>query len=475
MSKENIFFIPAYKLVDTIKSQIITAEEITERFIERIEKLNPILNAYCTLSFDLARRKAKDIDKKIKNNEDLGLLAGIPTALKDDIEVKNIRTTFGSMIFENYFPKEDEAVVKRLKDAGVIILGKTNMPEQGFKGVTDNLLFGATKNPWNLEKTPGGSSGGSAAAIAAGIATLAIGSDGGGSIRIPSSFCGIYGFKPSFGRIPQDTLRFFGNSGSLVHIGPIVRYVKDAALMMDVICGEDDSDRYSLPKASFSYNEKINMIPKKLKIGYSLDLGFAKVIDHEVKEKVIEGIQRFEDLGSQTELADIKLNKADETMWVLWNVGYAYALKSYLKEFKDKIDPELLRTIEIGSTYTVTDVKAAELQRERIYEAICKALNKLDLLITPTTACLPFGLMRSAPEKIDDKEISPLDWIPFTYPFNMSGHPVASIPVGWSKDGLPIGMQIIGKRLNDLIVLQASKAYEEIFPWQSKVPTFGNN
>ncbi|MFX0031786.1 MAG: amidase [Candidatus Hodarchaeota archaeon] len=472
MNKNDIFYISAVELSNIIRSQTITAEEIIERFISRIEKLDPILKSYCTLTFDLAREKAKEIDRKINKNEPLGVLEGIPTALKDDIEVKNIRTTFGSKIFENYFPKSDEIIVKRLRDAGVVILGKTNMPEQGFKGVTDNLIFGTTKNPWNLEKTPGGSSGGSAVAIASGMSTLAIGSDGGGSVRIPSSFCGVFGFKPTFGRIPQDTLRFFGNTGSLVHIGPIVRYVRDAAIVMDVISGEDDSDRYSLPKEKFSYSEKVENTPKKLKIGYSLDLGFVKVIDTEVKEKVLTGIQNFEDLGYRIEPSNISLKNAESAMWILWNVGYAYALKSYLKEFENKIDPELRRTIEIGLSFTVQDVITAELQRERIYEEICKTLNKFDVLITPTTACLPFELNKSSPERINDKEISPLEWIPFTYPFNMSGHPVASIPVGWSKSGLPIGMQIIGRRLDDLSVLQASLIYEEIAPWQNRVPTF---
>jgi len=470
VSKDNIFYISATELSNIIRTQTITVEEITERFISRIEKLNPILNSYCTLTFDLAREKAKEADRKINNSEPLGVLEGIPTALKDDIEVKDIRTTFGSKIFENYFPKRDEIIVKRLRDAGVVILGKTNMPEQGFKGVTDNLIFGTTKNPWNLEKTPGGSSGGSAVAIASGMTTLAIGSDGGGSVRIPSSFCGVYGFKPTFGRIPQDTLKFFGNLGSFVHIGPIVRFVKDVAIMMDVMCGEDDSDRYSLPKEKFSYAENVDKLFKKLKIGYSLDLGFVKAIDSEVKEKVLTGIQNFEDLGYQIEPSNINLKNAESAMWILWNVGYAYALKPYLKEFENKIDPELRRTIEIGLSFSVNDVKAAELQRETIYEEICKNLKKFEVLITPTTACLPFELNKSSPERIDNKEISPLEWIPFTYPFNMSGHPVASIPVGWSKEGLPIGMQIIGKRLNDLTVLQTSMAYEEIAPWQNMKP-----
>lgn len=470
MYKEEIIYLNAYELVERIRNQTITAEELTEIFIERIENLNPILNAYCMLLFNQAREQAKVVDKKVLRGENLGFLEGIPTAIKDDIEVKGFPTTFGSKIFENYIPKKDEIVVKRLKDAGIVILGKTNLPEMGFKGVTDNLLFGVTRNPWNLEKTPGGSSGGSAAAVASGMCTVAIGSDGGGSVRIPSCFCGVFGFKPSFGRIPQDSLKFFGNLGSFIHIGPIVRSVRDAALMMDVMAGEDDSDRYSLPDVPFKYAEKVIEIPKKLKIGYSLDLGFVQAIDQEVKKGVLTGLQQFEELDYGVDKASIKLRDAESAMWIFWNSGYAFALKPYLERFKDKMDPELVRTIEIGLGYSLEDIKRAELQRERIYEDICKTFKDYDILITPTTTCLPFELYKSKPDKIDDKEAFPLDWLPYTYPFNMSGHPVASIPCGWSKEGLPIGMQIIGKRLDDLKVLQVSRAFEEIAPWQDKIP-----
>ncbi|KKK58907.1 hypothetical protein LCGC14_3039690, partial [marine sediment metagenome] len=216
MKSEDICFMPAWQMKEKIKNQEISSQEITEKIIERIEKINPIINAYCTPTFDLARTMAKNADDRVRKNQtNLPLLNGIPTSLKDLVELKGVRTTFGSRLYENFVSVKDSVVVKRLKDAGCVILGKTNTPEFGFKGVTDNKIFGATKNPWNIERTPGGSSGGAAAAAVSGLSPLAQGSDGGGSIRIPSCFSGVYGIKPSFGRIPSTSMKTSGVTGTL--------------------------------------------------------------------------------------------------------------------------------------------------------------------------------------------------------------------------------------------------------------------
>ena len=272
MNREDICYMPAYEMADKIKKQEITSEEITEILIERIEKINPIINAYCTPTFELAREMAKKADNAVKKGDKLGLLHGIPTSLKDDTETKGIRTTWGSKYYENYVPKEDNIIVKRLKDAGCVILGKTNLPELGFKGVTDNLIFGSTKNPWNLERTSGGSSGGAAAAVASGLSPLALGADGGGSIRIPSSCCGVYGLKPTYGRIPSYP-RIGIHFITMDHYGPIVRFVKDAALMLNIMKGHHSADNNSFPDDDIDYLEILNEKPKKLKIGYSKPFG----------------------------------------------------------------------------------------------------------------------------------------------------------------------------------------------------------
>jgi aspartyl-tRNA(Asn)/glutamyl-tRNA(Gln) amidotransferase subunit A len=471
MNKEDICFMSAYEMVEKIKSQELSSQEITEKIIERIEKVNPKINAYSTTTFDLARETAKKADNAVKKGKKLGILHGVPCSIKDLIETKGIRTTFGCKIFENHIPMRDEAVIRRLKDAGIIILGKTNSPAYGYKGVTDNLIFGATKNPWNLEKTSGGSSGGAAAAVVSGLGPLALGSDGGGSIRIPSCFCGSYGLKPTFGRIPQGSMQEFGYFGSLVHYGPIVRYVKDAALMLDAMVGQHESDRYSLPKPEYSFMTKLKESQTKLKFGYSLDLGYAKVLDNEVKRKVLEAIEKFEKYGFETEEIKIQIKYAEEVMNTFWTSGFAFAFKDYLPEWENKIDGGLVAIIKHGLKYSVQEIKLAEVRREQIHKEICRQFRNIDVLITPTLACIPFDLGIDVPEKIDGKETSPLEWLPFTYPFNLSGHPAASIPCGWSNDGLPIGMQIVGKRFDELLILQISKIFEQIAPWQDKKPS----
>ena len=475
MNKDDICFMPAWEMKEKIKNQELSSEEITEIIIERIEKINPVINAYCTPTFNLARQMAKNADDRIKkNNTIIPLLNGIPTSIKDLFEVKGVRTTYGSKLWENFVPTYDSLVVKRLRDAGCVILGKTNTPEFGFKGVTDNKIFGATKNPWNIERTPGGSSGGAAASSASGLSPLAQGSDGGGSVRIPSCFCGVYGLKPSFGRIPTGSMKVSGVTGTLTHIGPITRYVRDAALMLDAMVGEDDIDRYSLPKPHISFFEKLTDDLKQLKIGYSLDLGFVEVLDPEVEKSVLNAAFQFEKLGWHVENNKrIKITEAKRVMQTYWFAGYNQP-EGNTTQGITKTDEQIQKMAHLASKFTVNDVKWADLHRERIYGEICKHFKNYDILITPTLACTAFELGIDSALFIDGKDVSkqPLAWQHYTYPFNLSGHPAASIPCGWSKDGLPIGMQIVGKRLDDVTVLQVSHAFEELFPWQDKKPKF---
>ena len=479
MKKEEICFLSACEMAEKIKTQELTSQEITEVIIERIEKINPIINAYCTPTLELAREMAKKADEAVKKRKKMGLLHGIPVSIKDETETKGIRTTYGSKMFENNIPRKDEAVVRRLRDAGVVILGKTNTPAYGYKGETDNLIFGVTKNPWNLERTPGGSSGGASAAIASGLGPIGIGSDGGGSIRIPSCFCGLYGLKSTFGRVPQNSMKLMGYAGTFIHKGPLVRYVKDAALVLDIIAGQDESDRYSVPNPNFSYLERLNNTPNNLKIGYSLDLGFAEALDPEVETSVMNGIQKFEEFGWSIEKSRIKLRNPESLFFTLWSSGFGYLLGPFLKEWQDKMEPDLVDLINRGLSFSVKELKIAEVQREMYYSDICRAFKKIDILITPTLSCPAFELGKSLVIEeetgktgviINGKNMTTLGWLPFTYPFNMSGHPAASIPCGWSSDGLPIGMQLVGKRFDELTVLQVSKAFEDISPWQDKRP-----
>ncbi len=466
---------PAYEMLEKIKTQELTSTEITETIIERIERINPIINAYCTPTFELARETAKKADEIVKKGEKLGLLHGIPTSIKDLMLLKGIRTTYGSLLHENFIPEDDEIVVKRLKKAGCVILGKTNTPEFGHVALTNNKIFGETKNPWDRETNSGGSSGGAAASVAAGIGPLALGSDGGGSIRVPSSCCGVYGLKPTFGRIPRyphDTITFW----SMDHYGPIVRYVKDAALMLNVMKGYHPADKNSLTDDNIDYVKILEEKPKKTKIGYSMTLGFGKALEDEVKESILDGIQKFEQYDWDVEEAKLKIKNPGSAFKTFASIGYAYDLqKAYNNRFED-LCPDLISIIKLGLDTSSMNIGKAREQRKRVYEVMYQYFRNYDVLITPTTPCPAFkpGWSESGTTfpTIGKKTLSTMDWIMYTFPFNMTGLPAASIPSGWTNSGLPIGMQIVGKRYDERTVLQVSKAFEDIAPWQDKKPQF---
>ncbi|MFX1259189.1 MAG: amidase [Promethearchaeota archaeon] len=471
MNKKDIYYMSACEMTEAIKRQTLTSQEITEIIIERIEKINPIINAYCTPTFDLAREMAKKADERVKKGEKLGLLHGIPTSIKDLIITRGIRTTFGSKIYENNIPEIDEIVVKRLKEANIVLLGKTNTSAFGFQAVANNLIFGNTLNPWNTKKTSGGSSGGAAAAVASGLGPLALGSDGGGSIRIPSCFCGIYGLKPSFGRIPRYPLHDTVWS-TLSHYGPIVRYVKDAALMLDAMAGPDDADKYSIPQINNNFLDTLKETPRKLKIGYSLGLGIVKENDPEVEKNVLDAIQKFEQLDWSVEKANLRLRNADKMFLNIYVSGIAYDFKPYLKDWRDKLDLDFIKVIESGTNFLAADYKRAEANRAKIYDLLYQYFKNYDILITPTTAVPAFETGMRFVSKIRGKSVNPTAWHICAIVFNLTGLPAASIPCGWSNEGLPIGMQIVGKRFDEATVLQVSKAFEDMAPWQDKRPKF---
>jgi Asp-tRNA(Asn)/Glu-tRNA(Gln) amidotransferase A subunit family amidase len=471
MNQQDVCYMSAFEMGEKIRTQELSSLELTEQIIDRIKEINPVINAYCTPTFELAREMAREADKKVKNEENLGLLHGIPTSIKDLVPTKDIRTTFGCVIYENNIPEQDDVVVKRLKDAGIVLLGKTNTPAFGHQAVTDNEIFGKTKNPWNRERTSGGSSGGAAAAVASGLGPLAIGSDGGGSIRIPSCFCGLYGLKPSFGRIPhypREGINFI----TLSHYGPIVRYVKDAALMLDAMKGPHEMDQYSLPEQDINYLDVVDDKPKNLKIGYSLDLGFLKAINEEVKKAVLNAIDKFSQFGWSVEEVEIDLKKPHIAFNTLVTAGLGYDLEPYLEGWKDKMTPNLVRMAQAGLSYSAKDFLHARKLRKDVYEQVAKYFEDFDILITPTTAVFPFELGKMFPRKIGGRSASPVSWMAFTFPFNLTWNPAASIPCGWSSENTPIGMQIVGKKYDEKTVLQVSKAFEEVAPWQEKKPKF---
>ena len=401
--------------------------------------------------------------------EQLGPLHGVPVSIKDLIFTRGVRTTGGSKIYENFIPQQDAIVVERLKAGGAIIVGKTNTPEFGWLGVTENRLFGATRNPWNLERTSGGSSGGAAASVAAGMGPLAIGSDGGGSIRTPSSFCGVFGLKPSCGRVPQGP-GFPGGWGTLSHVGPITRTVRDAALMMEVIAGRDDRDRHSLPETNLHYLP-LDADVKGLKIAWSSDLGYA-VVDPQVLKVTEAAAKTFANLGATVEAAGPKL-RSRELEWafrLVVAISEAATLQDKIEEWQEQIDPGLVLLIDRFKDRLGTEYVQALYEFDECWRSIRSVFEQYDLLLTPVLAVPPFGLGQMGLREINGTRVSLLGWMPFTYPFNITGQPAASIPCGWTDDGLPIGLQIVGRRFDDATVLRAAAAFEQAVPWSDRRP-----
>jgi aspartyl-tRNA(Asn)/glutamyl-tRNA(Gln) amidotransferase subunit A len=462
-------------LAKKIRSKQLSPVEVVDAVISRIEKLEPSLHAFCTPTLDLAKKTAKQIEKRIMAGAEVGPLAGVPLGIKDLVCTKGIRTVSGSIAYKDFIPEEDDVSVERLKNAGAVILGKTNVPEFGYSGVGHNPVFETTRNPWNITLTPGGSSAGSAVAVATGMCPFAIGSDGGGSIRIPAAHSGVYGMKASMGRVPlypgcRDE-RYPGVSSweGLEHIGPLSRTVADSALMLSVIAGPDDRDRHSLPGPEFSWMECLKGDLKGLKVAYSPDWGYAAV-DPQVRKVVSEAVKVFErDLGCVVEEAHPGWEDPYGAFWAL------VVLESDLKgmremaiRYEGKMSAHMVDLIR--RPWTAEDLTNAVITRKAVVNKMWKFMRKYDLLLTPTLAVPPFSVHIQGVEKINGRMVEPFQWLAFTFPINMTGQPAASIPAGFTDDGLPVGLQIIGRHLDDPTVLRASAAFEGARPWKDQRP-----
>ncbi|MBS7288400.1 MAG: amidase [Candidatus Freyarchaeota archaeon] len=457
----------AVELSRGIAAGEISPVDVVEAVLKRVRECNPKINAVVTLLEEEARREAERVEEEAKRGVRRPMF-GVPVTIKDNILTKGVRTTFGSKMFENFVPKEDAILVERLKEAGAIILGKTNLPEFALIPITDNLLFGATRNPWDLERTPGGSSGGAAAAVASGICPVAIGNDGGGSIRIPSALCGVYGFKPSLGRVPSchDIPVFL----DMVSNGPITRTVADAALVMDVISGPDERDRLSLPAVGFSYLERLDEGVEGKRFAYSPNLGYATV-EPEVEELTRRAASSFEKSGAEVEEVKVDIPNLEGEMVTLVVAEVVAMIGDRLEEWKSVAYPLYLSFLPLADTLSFRDYIKVRVRREELWDSVRKIFEKYDFLLTPTTAVPAFKLEEGmGPTEIAGTPVGPLGWMPFTYPFNFTGQPAASIPCGFTKNGLPVGLQIVGRRHDDLGVLQASRAFEKVNPWRDKKP-----
>lgn len=466
MSAEDLCFRPASDLAADIRSRRLSPVELTTTVLERIEALNPVLNCFCTLTPDLAMDQARAAERAVTDGQPLGPLHGVPYSIKDLQPTKGIRTMRGSKLFEDDVPDFETPLARRLQAAGGVFLGKTTTPEFGWKGTTDSPVTGITRNPWNPERTPGGSSGGGAAQVAAGLGPLAQGGDGGGSIRIPAAFSGIFGIKPTHGTVPYSPMP---HNDLLSHLGPMTRTVTDAALMLNVIAGFDPADRFSQPRQTIDYLADLQAGIAGKKVFWSPTLGYAKV-DAEVAAATEQAARRFADLGAEVEEGDPGLGDLTEAFLVIYASTFAADLAHELPEWESEMDPGLVRVVRRGMDYSAVDFIQARTERLAFYDRAAAFFKRYDLLLTPATAVPAFAVGQVAPDPAAMDLADMLAWTPFSFPFNATGHPAASVPCGYSADGLPIGLQIVGRLHEDQTVLQAAAAYERLAPWADKRP-----
>ncbi len=460
-------FSPAYELVQMMKSRKLSPVELMAAILRRIKELNPKLNAYLAIAEEDAMQGAKQAEAAISKGIDLGPLHGLPTAIKDLYNVKGMRTTSGSLVYKNFVSSEDGLLAERLKKAGAVIVGKTNTPEFGLANSTENKLGDACRNPWNTEKTSGGSSGGTASAVAAGIVSLSPGSDGGGSVRIPACFCGLYGLKPTNGRIPFDP---FPESGVILDCachGPITRNVRDAALVMNVLAGPDKRDYSCIKSAPPNFLKELNGSLKKLRIAWSPDLGYAEV-DPEVRSAAESAVHVFGELKHEIEEASPPVGAPFDVWDTVLASQLDFLVGSLLDEHADELMPYMKLGLEVGRKLSGTEVAEAWIEIGKWRGAMVDFFEKYDLLMTPTNAVPAFTI--GAKSRKLGYGFIPWGFTPFTPMFNFTRNPAATVPCGFSADGLPIGLQIVGRLEDDVTVLKASAAFEEARPWSDKYP-----
>ena len=471
----------ATSLSAAIRDKALSPVEVVDATLERMDALDSTLHAFCTPTPELARESAERVEKAIVAGESVGPLAGVPYGCKDLICTAGVKTVSGSAAYANFVPDEDDVVVERLRDADAIMLGKTNVPEFGYSGAGHNSVFETTRNPWNIERTAGGSSVGSGAAVASGMGPIALGSDGGGSIRIPAAFSGLVGVKASMGRVPlypgvKDE-RYPGVSSweALEHIGPIARTVADAALVLSVIAGPDDRDTRTMPvEAGFDWMESLKGDLKGLKVAYTLDWGGYAAVDPEVQRVVTDAVKVFEtDLGCSVEQADPGWDNPYDGFWgMVIGQSDLTGMRRMAEELGDQMTPHLKEVIE--TDWTAEQLTDAVMMRKHVSNKMWRFMRNYDLLLTPTLAVPAFEVGIQGPTMTDGREVDHFEWLHFTYPMNLTGQPAASVPAGFTDDGLPVGLQIAGPHLGDAIVLRAAACFEAARPWADHWPPLLN-
>jgi amidase/aspartyl-tRNA(Asn)/glutamyl-tRNA(Gln) amidotransferase subunit A len=470
----------AGELAARIRRRELSPVELMTSTIRRIEERNPSLNAFVFTDFDQAMERARAAEAAVGSGATLGPLHGVPTAMKDLFDFKpGWPSTFGGIrtlknqVIDAYCP-----YAERMERAGAIIVGKTNAPIMGLRGIADNYLFGPTHNPFDLSRNPGGSSGGSAAAVADGLVSIAEGTDGGGSIRIPAAWCNVYGYRASWGRVAYPSRpNAFGGLNPFIFEGTLSRTVEDAAIGLQILAGPDSRDPFSLTSTP-DFIDALSHSLKGCKVAFSPDFDVYP-IEPAVAVVVAEAVRGFADAGAIVENVKVGIKRSQHELSDLWNrmimplnISGLESLKSagidLMRDHPEDLPPEYRHWIELGYKLSVTDVWNDMVMRTEVYDAIESVMQRYDVLVTPTLACLPVKNATDGntlgPTQINGEEVDPLIGWCLTYLTNFSGHPSASIPAGLSG-GLPVGMQIIGRREADVDVLAASAAFELVRPW----------
>lgn len=458
---DDVLSLSAAELIEHYRSRELSPVEVTQAALDRIAELQPVYNAFALVGAEEALEAAYESEKRWLRGAPAGLVDGLPTTVKDLLLCRGWPTRRGSRTVDPAQPwEEDSASVARMRDHGAVFLGKTATPEFGWKGVTDSPLTGLTVNPWNPAVTPGGSSGGAAVAAAFGMGVMHVATDGGGSIRIPAGFCGLFGFKPTFGVVPVHP---HPPPWTLWHQGPITRTVRDAALMLTVISQPDVRDFYAAPPLGIDFREDLDGGIRGMRVAYSRTLGYARV-DREVAALVDRGVQTLEGLGAHVTEIDLDLADPIGIMQPLWAVALAMAVAPMTDAQRALVDPPLLELAAPGFGYSALQYRAFEKEREVLARRLNLLHQEYDLLVTPQLATTAFAVNHEVPP--DSGLTRWWEWSPFTYPFNLTQQPAATVPCGFASNGLPVAMQFVGARFHDASVMRAARAYETVQPFR---------
>lgn len=469
MENQKICFQTATELTRRIRAKELSATEVMEAHLTQIERINPKVNAIVTFLPEQALEQARAADKALAQGEDVGPLHGLPIAHKDLILTKGIRTTLGSLVFNDFVPEEDGLIVERLKQAGAITVGKTNTPEFGAGSQTYNEVFGETFNPYDTSKTCGGSSGGAAVGLACGMIPIADGSDMGGSLRNPASFCNVVGLRPSPGRVP--TWPGYVGWFTMPVEGPMARTVKDTALMLSAIAGPDPRSPIAINEPGSLFSQSLERKFKGVRVAWSRDLGGLPV-DSQVTEVIEAQRQVFENLGCRIDNCEPDFTDADES-FKIWRAWYfELVLSELLETHRDKLKDSVIWNIEEGLKLSGPQIGQVERRRTELYHRVRKFMETHAFLILPVSQVPPFDVKQRYIQEINGEKMGTyIDWMKSCYYITTTGLPAISVPCGFTKDGLPVGVQIVGRHQDDLGVLQLAYAFEQATGfWKQKPP-----